>query len=148
MLALVEAVAEDKDARVEQKNILKDPAVEAGLATPLGKIVHKEGKIPTRSSKARAESLGADSHGDLYFLWAPGRTALILNIETIAGVNWHPWGIENHSCQPKADGSLADTHAGVPDTCFALLFLMKANLFESLTDKLTELAGPAMGSRN
>jgi hypothetical protein len=42
----------------------------------------------------------------------------------------------------KADGSWDDRFPGVPDTCFALLFLKRANLVKDLTDTLRAL-GPA-----
>ena len=140
LLALGRAVAEEKkEAKAPQEPIVKDPAVVDAL-NHLGKIVHRDAKIRTKKGKARRPIM-ANSGGDLYFMWALERTALILNIETIDGVNWHAWGTEIILDMQLKDGSWMELpNHGTADTCFALLFLMQANLFQDLTDKLEGLA--------
>jgi hypothetical protein len=150
LLALGRAVADDKNA--DKTPIVDDPAVASGLKH-LGKIVGKDAKERKAIGKAKAKAkgkvmekpLGAKSGGDLYFLWALERTALILNIETIAGVNWHAWGSEIILENQKPGGDWQDKHPGVPDTCFALLFLTQGNLFQDLTDKLTSIGQESGG---
>ena len=87
-----------------------------------------------------------DAHGSFYFLWALERTALILNLTRIGeeadadgekGQDWHKWGNKIVLArQNKGNGSWIEGNGAVPDTCFALLFLQRANLFKDLTDKL------------
>ncbi len=78
-----------------------------------------------------------DADGDLYFLWTLERTALILDRPKIGDRDWYAWGrafiLAN---QNEADGSWQEQWKGVPDTCFALLFLVQADLFRDLRDKL------------
>ncbi|MCI0378796.1 MAG: hypothetical protein L0215_14405 [Gemmataceae bacterium] len=83
---------------------------------------------------------GADSWGDLYFLWSIERVAMIYELKKIGGKDWYAWGSGIIVAHQKQDGSWEDRFPGVPDTCFALLFLKRANLFKDLTDKLRESA--------
>ena len=77
--------------------------------------------------------------GNLYFLWALERVAIVYDLQTIGGKDWYRWGAEMLVANQKPDGqwekgSLADNP--VIDTCFALLFLRQANLAEDLAEKL------------
>src|SRR5207253_796047 len=38
--------------------------------------------------------VGADGWGDLYFLWSMERMAVVYDLKTIAGKDWHTWGSE------------------------------------------------------
>jgi len=79
---------------------------------------------------------GGDTWGDLYFLWSLERMAVIYDLKTIGDVDWHEWGVDVILQQQQEDGSWKERFPGVPDTCFALLFLKRANLAKDLTDKL------------
>jgi hypothetical protein len=78
--------------------------------------------------------------GNLYFLWALERVAMLYDLQTIGGKDWYRWGAEVLVANQKPDGQWEGS--GYPgssatiDTCFALLFLTQANLAEDLTDKL------------
>jgi hypothetical protein len=79
-----------------------------------------------------------DNWGDLYFLWSLERMAVIYDLKLIGGQDWHAWGSEVIVANQEDDGSWSERFPGVPDTCFALLFLRRANLVKDLTDKLRE----------
>jgi hypothetical protein len=111
---------------------LEDPDVTKALAN-LGTIVNR----PHQGSPLGNRFL---SHGDLYFLWTLERTALIANQPSIGGKDWHAWGTDIIVSQQKPGGYWAEKHVGPVDTCFALLFLVQADLFHDLTRKLAELA--------
>ncbi len=79
----------------------------------------------------------ADSWGDLYFLWSVERVGMIFGlVKGINGKDWHGWGADVILQNQQKDGSWRDRFPGVCDTCFALLFLKRANVAKDLTDKL------------
>jgi hypothetical protein len=82
----------------------------------------------------------ADAWGDLYFLWSVERVAVIYGLEKFQGKDWYNWGKEIILKNQKPDGSWKERFPGVPDTCFALLFLRRANIVKDLTDKLRRLS--------
>ena len=77
---------------------------------------------------------------NLYFLWSLERTGVLYNRRTIDGKDWYRWGAELLLAAQAADGSWnAGGYPGaiaVTDSCFALLFLKRANLAKDLTKKL------------
>jgi hypothetical protein len=80
---------------------------------------------------------------EMYFLWSVERVAVLYRLAKIEGKDWYLWGLELLHQHQQADGSW-NTHAGpatseLTDTCFALLFLQRANLTKDLTDKLQEM---------
>lgn len=77
---------------------------------------------------------GADAWGDLYFLWSLERMAVMYNLKEIDGRDWYRWGAKIIVANQKQDGSRQDRFPGVPDTCFALLFLRRMNLAPDLTE--------------
>jgi hypothetical protein len=108
----------------------KDPAIEKGLR-------YLGSRIGRRAPKGSDKLIDADAHGDLYCLWSIERVAVLYDLKTITGKDWYAWGADvlvEH--QDKKDGSWNDTFPGVPDTCFALLFLKRTNVAQDLTAKL------------
>ncbi len=93
---------------------------------------------------------GSDAWGDLYFLWCVERMAMVYGLDKIEGKDWYKWGAEIIIKNQQQDGSWKERFPGVPDTCFALLFLKRANVVQDLTDKLRSLMarlnqpGPAL----
>jgi hypothetical protein len=103
---------------------------------------------------------------DYYFLWTLERMAVIYNFKTIGGKDWYRWGAELLLANQKEDGGWqGDFAQGGCDTCFALLFLKRANVASDLTilvgdkvkdpgkapDKLLDLIGqevePGVGGK-
>jgi hypothetical protein len=80
----------------------------------------------------------------LYFLWSLERTAVLYNRRRIQGKDWYRWGAELLVGAQVEDGSWnAGGYPGatpIADTCFALLFLKRANLTPDLTRKLELLS--------
>ena len=80
--------------------------------------------------------------GGLYFLWAMERIAVLYDIQTLGKKDWYKWGAEILICHQKQDGSWSDdggypSHNPVINTCFALMFLRRANLTPDLSRRLT-----------
>ncbi len=90
---------------------------------------------------------GSDAIGDLYFLWSVERVAVLFDLKKIDGHEWYDWGARIILANQKPDGSWRDRFPGMADTCFALLFLKRANVAKDLTDKLrTVTAPPGIGA--
>jgi hypothetical protein len=83
----------------------------------------------------------ADAWGDLYFLWSVERVAVVFDLKVIGGKEWYDWGTDIILANQLRDGSWRDRFPGVPDTCFALLFLKRVNIAKDLTDKFRLAAG-------
>jgi hypothetical protein len=72
-----------------------------------------------------------------YFLWSLERVAVAYGLPTIGGKDWHNWGadilITNQENNGSWQGEYGDCGA---DTCFALLFLRRADLARDLSASL------------
>jgi hypothetical protein len=77
---------------------------------------------------------------NLYVLWSIERVAVLYNLATIGEKDWYRWGAEIlvANQQPRGNWDRGGYHGASPviDTCFALLFLKRANLVEDLTGRL------------
>lgn len=80
--------------------------------------------------------IGADAHGDFYYLWSLERVAVAYDLKTIGKRDWYAWGVSILLDCQQADGSWREAFPAVPDTCFALLFLRRANLLVDLTEQM------------
>ncbi|MCI0459979.1 MAG: hypothetical protein L0Z62_23760 [Gemmataceae bacterium] len=117
---------------------------------------HSAGPDEQRAIKSEIEKLdkapllrgtyfGSDSWGDLYFLWSVERVAVVFDLKLIDGKDWYGWGLDIILSKQEQDGSWRDRFPGICDTCFALLFLKRANVAKDLTDKLrTVTARPSV----
>ena len=63
---------------------------------------------------------------------------MLFNLKEIGGKKWYEWGADTIVKNQRPDGSWRDRFPGICDTCFALLFLKRANVAKDLTDKLQE----------
>jgi hypothetical protein len=89
---------------------------------------------PGRSSLNPADRVGGRSY---YFLWSLERVAVALDLKTIGKKDWYGWGAEILLENQSPDGSWSGEYSqGGVDTCFALLFLRRANLVSDLTVSL------------
>lgn len=77
---------------------------------------------------------------NLYFLWSIERVAVLYNLRTIGKKDWYRWGAEilvaNQGVNGEWDKGDYPGAKPVTDTCFALLFLRRANLASDLTARL------------
>lgn len=77
----------------------------------------------------------------LYFLWSLERVSVLYNLRTLGDRDWYRWGAEMIVANQAGNGSWEQGggypgHTPVLNTCFALLFLKRANLALDLTKKL------------
>jgi hypothetical protein len=111
------------------------------------KKLTKEDEGIQRGLKGLGQTIGAPTGTttglpmkNLYFLWSVERVAVLYNLQTIGNKDWYLWGSEILLSNQKDSGSWTDGryHQAHPiiDTCFALLFLKRANLAPDLSDNL------------
>src|SRR5262249_18834179 len=91
----------------------------------------------------RGTYFDADAWGDLYFLWSVERVAVLFDLKDIGGKGWCEGGVKGVLADQKGERRSRERFPGVPDTCFALLFLRRANVAKDLTDKLRLLGAVA-----
>jgi len=140
-LAVSYGVANDQGGA---KKVLRDPAKDDGLkaglmllSTAIGQpLVREKGKGP-RGNVQRADGRA------YYFLWSMERVAVALDLKTIGKKDWYAWGSDVLVTNQQADGSWrGDYGGGGVDTCFALLFLRRANLARDLTANFNKFGDP------
>jgi predicted Zn finger-like uncharacterized protein len=77
---------------------------------------------------------------NMYFLWSVQRVAVLFGLQTIGGKDWYEWGAKIVVAEQNEDGSwFTQAYPGstrTADTCFALLFLKRANFVPRLTEDL------------
>jgi hypothetical protein len=106
----------------------KDPVIAKGFEALGGMVGQPVGKFKDVAQ------------GNLYFLWAVERVAMLYDLPTIGNKDWYRWGAEMLLSNQQLNGGWVN--GGYPvanpasDTCFALLFLQQANLTRDLTSKL------------
>jgi hypothetical protein len=88
---------------------------------------------PSENGKGAAQQ-------NLYFMWSLERVGMLFNLRTIGNKDWYRWGAQMLVDSQQGNGSWTRGayHGASPalDTCFALLFLKRANLAKDLTEKL------------
>ena len=141
-LAMERALREDKEFVSEHQVAAapKKAGVNKAFAYVARSIGRKKGDPGAASHQYVGTIFQADSWGDLYFLWSIERVGMIYGQNVIGGKDWYDWGYPIVLKTQSADGSWSDRHGQLIDTCFALLFLKRANLAKDLTDKLRELS--------
>jgi HEAT repeats len=113
----------------------KDPAVRAGLQALGTAIDHPVGE---HKGKGKGQpAAGARSGRFYYFVWSLERVAVAYGLQTVGGKDWYAWGSEQLLLTQDNDGGWSgEWGQGGVDTCFALLFLRRANLARDLSAAL------------
>jgi hypothetical protein len=138
--ALAKARNELKDIQAKTKSASKDQK-DALNKRKLELTKEIAAATAAASPNQRGGIVHAASWGDYYFLWSLERVAVVYGLRTIGGQDWYAWGSEVIVGHQRPDGSWGDSFAGPVDTCFALLFLKRANVAVDLTKILQSLGG-------
>ncbi len=141
------------------RNPLKDPAVQAGLAFLANEIRTNQiadpraGATPPGSGARGVPALprSDDLRDNLYFLWSFERVCVVFGLTRLGNLDWYQWGANRLLARQKADGSWISLNGSsrngvVPDTAFALMFLVHANIVRDLTHALKATAPPEDGN--
>jgi hypothetical protein len=120
--------------------LLADSQFQAGLGH-LGQIL--QGKV--------AQARG-DAGKVYYFLWSLERVGVVCDLDQIHGIDWYAAGAKLLLSRQDSNGSWqgGEFSQGACDTCFALLFLKRANVAEDLRDQLLkgiDLGAPIIEER-
>jgi hypothetical protein len=119
------------------RDLNKDANIRRGLlalSTTIGKPLEQRGG----RNVGQAPPIPQIGGRTYYFLWSLERVAVALDLKTIGKNDWYAWGAEILLANQQADGSWRGYYVDCgADTCFALLFLKRANLAPDLTAQLT-----------
>jgi hypothetical protein len=119
-IALEHGVA--KKHKVKRPPLAEDDAANKGLY-----LVGDFLATPEQNSRL------LESPGNLYyFLFTMERMAVVYDLKTIGDVDWYLWGAEKLVKDQTKSGKWEGLY-DVADTCFALLFLKRANVARDLT---------------
>jgi len=127
--------AKDKESKPRTvQDPAKDPVLTRGIAVLATAVGQPTAKLKEMGRSADIPRIGARSY---YFLWSLERACLALDLDTIGGKDWYEWGSELIIANQAQDGSWQAEHVMYrADTCFALLFLKRANLVRDLSAKM------------
>jgi Prenyltransferase and squalene oxidase repeat len=152
-----------KEKGVAARDPIRDPLVQAALSVLSLRIGVPSDKLfgPEVAGEVPAPRLGGGARGAFrrgfgggprtrtaagrlyYYLWSLERVSVALNLDTIGKKDWYAWGSEFILSNQEADGSWqGDYGAGGVDTCFALLFLKRANLASDLSALMSRAHNP------
>ncbi len=113
----------------------KEPTFRDTFDDPLIKVGLKF--VSDQLAQTAITGLSSRDKNDLYFLWSIERVAVIYNLTSIYGRDWHVLGgLLILRTQDPATGLWNIHYSPEVDTCFALMFLRKANLARDLTSLL------------
>ena len=138
------AVGHGLEADGAGKKVIKDVRVDAGLKA-LGSQIGKPfgAKINQKVRLVRGRGLRTGQPRgpiNLYFLWTVERVGVIYHVREMDGKDWYRWGVDLLLDAQANDGSWNEgNYRGAfraVDTCFALLFLRRANFAADLTKRL------------
>jgi hypothetical protein len=134
-LAVQYGLAADHARKRNKPFRIDDPAVDKGFQY-LSQFIGN----PIGWKKPRARNRETIN---LYLLWTIERCGVLYHQRLIGGKDWYKWGVELLVDHQQDDGSWNNDGyftppdvAPITDTCFALLFLKRANLAKDLTKKL------------
>jgi len=127
-IALEHGVA--KKQKQERVSLEDDSAANGGLGF-LGSFL--------ATSNPKAGGLLLPSENFNYFLFSMERMAVVYDLKKIGEIDWYLWGAEKLVESQAASGGW-DGPYGAADTCFALLFLKRANVARDLTLELRGIA--------
>jgi hypothetical protein len=75
---------------------------------------------------------------DYYFVWSVERVGVTYSLSVIGGYKWHELGSTVLLLHQKPDGTWSNNYGPVIDSCFALMFLKRANLTRDLSSALAK----------
>jgi hypothetical protein len=78
------------------------------------------------------------NNGYYYFLFSLERMAVVYDLKKVGKTEWYVWGAKQLVEKQNSQGAWQGIH-GAADTCFALLFLKRANVAKDLTLDLQNL---------
>lgn len=138
-----------KDSPSTNPSPLNDPAVQAGLkfltdALQASRAGNRNGQsAPPIPGGA---GLAGELRANLYFLWSLERVCLVFGLKKLGPFDWYEWGVDWLLPNQNEKGSWNSAYGEVPDTAFALMFLVHANIVRDLTGVLKGTSPPDANS--
>jgi hypothetical protein len=116
----------------------KDPSKDKVLTDAFKLLgVWIDGMAAEQAKTGKAPQITHSNGKFYYFLWSLERVGVAYGVDTVGKTDWYDWGVPILLANQGADGGWNNGEfGGGPDTCFALMFLKKANLVKDLTSAL------------
>jgi hypothetical protein len=135
-LALAYGLEKDRQASLQSGGHLDKAAETKGPSAQLLQAIGDDTAIAAAKAFLAAKISKGEAPGiqHLYFLWSLERVAVVYGFKELNGLDWYAWGSQHLLKTQKRDGSWEVDNGPVVDTCFALLFLKKVNLFPDLSE--------------
>lgn len=137
LLALAVAQGNAREAAKGKlvRDLTRDASIRPALLALGTTIDHPTSR---KVGKPRPPVVDPQNNGRFYyFLWSLERVGMIFGLETVGGKDWYAWGTEILVANQREDGGWQGEFAACgADTCFALMFLVRANLARDLTAAL------------
>jgi hypothetical protein len=111
-------------------DILKDPVVQKALVHLAAAVQNPWLPNPPQAVNGPMPVLPSMEGRSYYYLFSLERVCVIYGLENLGGKVWYDWGADY--LLSKGAGSWTGEYESA-DTCFALLFLRRANLAKDLT---------------
>jgi hypothetical protein len=94
-------------------------------------------EMATVKEKGKIPQVNRPNGKFYYFLWSLERVCVAYTVDKVGRTDWYDWGAEVLLGNQATDGSWNNGEfPNGPDTCFALLFLKRANLAADLSRNL------------
>jgi hypothetical protein len=143
-LAVGLGTSNDPDKKGRVRNPDKDQVLRTGLLA-LGTTIGNPGDDLRLRKPTEPPHIGNGNGKAYYFLWSLERAAVSMDMKTIGKKDWYAWGAEVLLKNQGPDGGWHGEYSeGGADTCFALLFLRRANLVSDLTAILGPVRDPGV----
>jgi hypothetical protein len=117
----------------------KDPSKDKVVVNAFALLGHWVDEMAAAQAKGRASRVNIANNvfQFYYFLWTVERVAVAYGVDKIGKTDWYDCGAEILLANQRANGAWGRGNSpNLPDTCFALLFLRRANLAQDLSRAL------------
>jgi hypothetical protein len=119
------------------RDLSRDPVVRKGLLALGSFLAQAAGTAPGNPANPGPAPAGTGRGRFYYFLFSLERVGVAYGLETIGDRDWYAWGSDLLLREQGGNGAWSGEYAEYSaDTCFALLFLQRANLAKDLTATL------------
>ncbi|MCI0464500.1 MAG: hypothetical protein L0Z62_46810, partial [Gemmataceae bacterium] len=141
LLALAVGCSSAPEEPAPEAGVKRSKAEDEGIAGGLRALAAYMADPTDTRGDASSSEMGPKGAVNLYFLWSVERVGVFCNLQTIGGKDWYRWGLQYLLPAQRPDGSWVGRGSGgapVIDTCFALLFLKRADLVPGLRQTLQQ----------
>jgi hypothetical protein len=141
-LAMSHGVAVETTQRADPKSPAARLPIEPAKDLAIRNALLALGSVIGTAKDQSSPKGGVVLNKGYYFLWSLERVGVAYNLNTIGNKDWYAWGSDILLSSQRPDGTWRGEEGPEIDTCFALLFLRRANLARDLSAALKGMTDP------